>query len=97
MPGGLGEAQPANDDIQQLVNQVKSQLAAHAPGNESKDLKAISFKSQVVAGTNYFIKVHAGDQHLHLKVHKPLPHTRNPAEIMSVQSGKTHRDEILFF
>ena len=97
MPGGLGEAQPANDDIQKLVNKVKPQLALHAPDHESKDLKAISFKSQVVAGTNYFIKVNAGDQHLHLKIHEPLPHTRNPPEIMSVQSGKTHQDEILFF
>lgn len=97
MVGGLGEAQPANEEIQELVNQVKPQLATHAPGHESKDLKALSYRSQVVAGTNYFIKVHAGDQHLHLKVHKPLPHTGNPPQLSGVQAGKSHQDEVAFF
>jgi len=97
MVGGLGQAQEANDEIQQIVDQVKPQLAEHAPGHESKDLKAVSYRSQVVAGTNYFIKVHAGDQHLHLKVHKPLPHTGNPPQLTGAQTGKSHEDEVAFF
>ena len=37
-------------------------------------LTVVSFKSQVVAGTNFFVKVNADDKtHLHLRIFRPLP------------------------
>ena len=94
LEGGIGNAQSADDEIQEIVNTVKIQLGAHAPGNESKDLKVIKYRTQCVAGTNYFVKVDAGDQHLHLRIYKPLPHTGNPLQLVSVQTGKTLEDEL---
>lgn len=44
---------------------------------------------QVVAGTNYFIKVDVGhNQYAHLRVYQPLPHQGKEAEVHSVQLGK---------
>ncbi|CAF0926535.1 unnamed protein product [Brachionus calyciflorus] len=95
--GGLGQAQPVNEDIHDLVKQVKSQLATHAPGHENQDLEPISFRSQIVNGVNYFIKCKSGDQHVHLKVHKPLPHTQEGPTLTGVQTGKSDQDEVAFF
>ncbi|KAH1187430.1 hypothetical protein KIL84_020179, partial [Mauremys mutica] len=55
IPGGFTETKPATPEVQKIADQVKPQL-------EEKDKKpypvfvAITYKSQVVAGTNYLIK-----------------------------------------
>lgn len=76
---------------------MKSDIQTKA-GKEYETLKAISFKSQVVAGTNYFIKVHVGnDEHIHVRVFKALPHTGAGPEVSSVQVGKTADDAVEYF
>ncbi|XP_006039314.2 cystatin-A-like [Alligator sinensis] len=56
MPGGLSSANPATPEVQKIADQVKPQL-------ERKENKtypvfiAYKYKTQVVAGMNYFIKV----------------------------------------
>ncbi|XP_010023186.1 PREDICTED: cystatin-A, partial [Nestor notabilis] len=55
MPGGLSETKPATPEVQHIVNQVKSQFESRE--NRTYDIfKAIVYKTQVVAGINYFIK-----------------------------------------
>jgi hypothetical protein len=60
--------------------------------------KAIHFKTQVVAGVNYKIKVQAAEEgenvYLHVKVAKPLPHTQQPPFLMEVTSGHSIEDEL---
>uniref|UniRef100_A0A8C4U8Z3 Cystatin A n=1 Tax=Falco tinnunculus TaxID=100819 RepID=A0A8C4U8Z3_FALTI len=56
MPGGLSEAKPATPEVQHIVNQVKLQFESRV--NRTYGIfKAIVYKTQVVAGINYFIKV----------------------------------------
>ena len=76
---------------------LKGQIETH--GNKTfPALKAVSFKSQVVAGTNYYVKVHTGgDDHIHVSIHRPLPHTGEAPHVRGVQTNKTHQDEISFF
>ena len=38
-------------------------------------VKLLSYKTQVVAGTNYFMKVSVKDKVFHARVFRPLPHT----------------------
>jgi hypothetical protein len=41
----------------------------------------VTFKTQVVAGTNYMIEAKSGAEYYHVKVFKPLPHTQAPATL----------------
>lgn len=71
-----------------LAIQVKSQLEEKE--NQKFDVfKAVSFRRQVVAGTNFFIKVHVGeDKYMHLRVFEPLPHENKPLTLSSNQTNQ---------
>ncbi|XP_027700994.1 cystatin-A1-like [Vombatus ursinus] len=97
MPGGLSETKSATPEIQKIVDEVKPQLEKKS--NEKYDhFEAVKYRTQVVAGTMYFIKVHTGgDQYVHLKVFRPLPYTNDPMELSAYQTGKTKDDELTYF
>ncbi|XP_009458816.1 PREDICTED: cystatin-B [Nipponia nippon] len=77
--------------------QVKPQLE-EKEGKTFDVFTAVEFKTQVVAGTNYFIKVHVGnDEFVHLRVFRSLPHENRPLSLHSYQSSKTRHDELAFF
>lgn len=62
------------------------------------ELKAVKYSTQVVAGTNYFIKAHVGNgRYVHVRAHKPLPHTGKGVELHSVQTDKTETEPIEYF
>lgn len=97
MCGGTGDVKEATEEIQQIVDSLKCEIQSKA-GKEFETLKAVSYKSQVVAGTNYFIKVHVGnDDHVHVRVFQALPHTGAGPEVHSVQVGKTAEDSVEYF
>ncbi|PKK30431.1 cystatin-B [Columba livia] len=80
-----------------VVQEVKPQLE-EKEGKTFDVFTAVEFKTQVVAGTNYFIKVHVGnDEFMHLRVFKSLPHENKPLSLHSYQSSKTKHDELAFF
>uniref|UniRef100_A0A2K6BIR3 Cystatin-B n=1 Tax=Macaca nemestrina TaxID=9545 RepID=A0A2K6BIR3_MACNE len=56
MCGAPSVVQPATAETQDIADQVRSQLE-EKENKKFPVFKAVSFKSQVVAGTNYFIKV----------------------------------------
>lgn len=93
MCGGVGETRDATNEIQQIADSVKSHVLT------SKNLhpyKAISYKSQVVAGINYFIKVEIDGEYLHLRVFCPLG--ENPQHVLSRhQESHTRDSEICYF
>lgn len=97
MPGGLGQAKPADEEIQKLVDSVSDEIKSQSGGKDFAHLKAISYRSQVVAGTNFYVKVHTGDDHLHVKIFRPLPVHGDKAQVTGLQHGKSHEDEISFF
>ncbi|XP_072546797.1 cystatin-B-like [Salminus brasiliensis] len=95
--GGLGAEQAATPEIQKICDEVKSQAEAKA-GKKFGVFVAKSFSSQVVAGTNYFIKVHVGgDEYIHLRVFKTLPHDGGALKLHGVQTAKTHKEPISYF
>lgn len=93
MPGSWSDTQPANSDTQTLIDQVKSEVAK----KENYPLapyKAISFKSQVVAGMNFIVKVQVNtDKYIHLKIFQPLPESGQPI-LENIQNGQTVDDDI---
>uniref|UniRef100_A0A674JMX5 Cystatin domain-containing protein n=1 Tax=Terrapene triunguis TaxID=2587831 RepID=A0A674JMX5_9SAUR len=76
--------------------QVKPQL-------EEKDKKpypffvALKYKTQVVAGTNYLIKVsthNSNDEYVHLWVFQSLPHQKEEPSLTRYETGKTRDDPL---
>nr|XP_006124242.1 cystatin-A [Pelodiscus sinensis] len=99
MTGGLSESKPATPEIQKIADQVKSQLE-QKENKRYAIFEAIEYKSQVVAGTNYFIKVSVSDsteECVHLRVFKSLPHEKKEPSLTAYQTGKTKCDELTYF
>ncbi|XP_037104283.1 cystatin-B-like [Syngnathus acus] len=95
--GGLAEAVNADEEIQKICDKVKSD-AEEKTGKTFDVFIAKSYKSQVVAGTNYFIKVHVGgDDHVHMRVFKSLPYAGSTIELANIQASKTDADTIEYF
>jgi cystatin-A/B len=62
------------------------------------EFTAKEFITQVVAGTNYIMKVKAdSEEYLHVKVHKPLPFRNAPPQLMGVLAAKTETDPLTYF
>ncbi|NXS01506.1 CPI1 inhibitor, partial [Oxylabes madagascariensis] len=97
MTGGLSDTKPATPEVQQLVNQVKPQFESRANTN-CNVFKAIVYKTQVVAGTVYFIKVqNSEDEYVHLKLFQSLPHENQGPSLVDFQTGKTRDDPLTYF
>ncbi|NWS83872.1 CYTB protein, partial [Toxostoma redivivum] len=78
-------------------SQVKSQFERRANMN-CVVFTAIVYKTQVVAGTMYFIKVQVSDaEYVHLKVFQSLPYENQGPSLESFQTGKTRDDPLTYF
>ncbi|EPQ13397.1 Cystatin-A [Myotis brandtii] len=97
MPGGLTKAKPATPEVQEIANEVKPQLEAQT--NETyEEFEAIEYKTQVVAGINYYIKVRVGhDSYIHIKIFKPLPQQQQSLKLTGYQTDKSKDDELKGF
>ena len=94
MMGGYS-AQPKEitDTEQGVIDSVKEAVESSV-GKTFTKFKGLSFKSQVVAGTNFHFKVETDDDIIHIKVSRPLPHTKLPPQLNSVEVGKKLEDEL---
>ncbi|XP_065827449.1 stefin-C-like [Oscarella lobularis] len=95
--GGLSETSDATAEIKAIAEEVKGAAEAKAGQCFSKFV-ATKYRSQVVAGTNYFIKVDVGDgQYVHIRVFQSLPTPEQKVELTDIQTGHTADDEITYF
>ncbi|KAM7444169.1 hypothetical protein ABFA07_007214 [Porites harrisoni] len=97
VPGELGPLKPADAEVQKICDQVKPQ-AEEMAGQVFEEFKAISYKTQVVAGKNYFIKVHVGGpSYVHLRVFQSLPDDGSTLTLSAIKTGMTKDDPINYF
>ncbi|XP_052014888.1 stefin-3-like [Apodemus sylvaticus] len=94
--GGLSETRPATPEIQEIVDKVRPQLEEKT-NHKYEKFKAVEYKSQVVAGQNYFIKIDLGCSHfLHMKVYCGLS-GEDDLELQGYQTNKTKNEELTYF
>lgn len=74
--------------------QIKSDVESRTGASYSK-FNPTLVKSQVVAGTNYKVKVEVDDgNYIHVTFFQPLPHTGAAAEVKDVETGKSAGDAL---
>ena len=95
MCGGFdNEELDADDEVKALALEMKPKVE-EALGATFGTFEAVKYVTQVVAGTNYKIKVKVGDeQYVHIKVFVPLPCKNAPNELVSQEAGKSLADKL---
>ena len=94
MCGGFGNSRPADDKVKAIALEMKPKVE-QALGETYSEFEAVSFMTQVVAGTNYTIKVKVGNgKYVHIKVFVPLPCNGTEKELMSQEANKTLNDQL---
>ncbi|XP_057553463.1 cystatin-B isoform X2 [Hippopotamus amphibius kiboko] len=97
MCGAPSAVQPATAATQAIADKVRPQLE-EKENKKFPQFKAVEFKSQVVAGMNYFIKVQVDeDDFVHIRVYESLPHESKPLALTSYQTHKGRHDELTYF
>ncbi|XP_066455401.1 cystatin-A-like [Eleutherodactylus coqui] len=95
--GGLGCVKPATPEVQELCNQVKAEVE-EKHGKKYTKFEATEYKTQMVAGTNYFVKICVdGGEYIHIRMYKTLPHAGEKLSLTSTTPGKTKEEEIVYF
>ncbi|XP_069722587.1 cystatin-A-like [Phaenicophaeus curvirostris] len=94
IPGGFTDPRPATPEIQEIANKVKPVLEKEE-NRTYATFNALEYKSQVVAGTNYCIKVQVSDDEcVHLRVFQPLPVENQDPKLVRYWTGKTRDDPL---
>jgi len=94
LAGGWNESSELSQEEYTMVVELQPQVHEHA-GKEFHHFHPIAIKKQVVAGTNFFVKVQVGETEcVHVKIFRPLPHTGEPASVTEVHIDKTLDDAI---
>uniref|UniRef100_A0A7N5KIP7 Cystatin domain-containing protein n=1 Tax=Ailuropoda melanoleuca TaxID=9646 RepID=A0A7N5KIP7_AILME len=80
--GGTGPSQAATPEVQEMCNQLKADMEKSC-GKSFTVFEVIEVRSQVVAGTNYFIKIRCGDEEFSIR---RMEGSRPPSFILCLES-----------
>ena len=91
--GGYSETKPVagNQDLMNVIANLKTKIEERTQqGNPYTMFNPVSYQSQVVAGTNYKVKIDVGNlEYIHVKIYVPLPFMNSAPEISEVVLGMT--------
>ena len=92
--GGFNEVREVDEDVRTLALNMREKVE-NTLGETFDVYEPVLYTSQVVAGTNYKIKVHVGDEKfVHIKIYVPLPVYNAPNELLECQSDMTLFDPL---
>lgn len=87
MVGGFGSVKTADAGIVNLCNEIKGAVETKL-GKTYNTFEPIQYTTQVVAGTNYKVKVKVDDgDYIHIKIFKPLPCNGTELSLTEASSG----------
>ena len=95
MLGGLSNTKPSDNEVEKLVNSVKDNFQELNYNTDKFEIN--SYKSQIVNGVNYFVKVETDKEFVHLKIHQELPHNNSIVTLIKCELEKKKEDEISYF
>ncbi|XP_077487670.1 cystatin-A2-like [Amblyomma americanum] len=93
--GGLSEElKQADATVQEICEKIRPDVEGKL-GQCTVDFTPVNYRTQVVNGVNYFIKVHIGaDQYIHLRAHKSIG---GEISFVALQENKSLDDELEHF
>ena len=95
IPGGLSDTKNKDDTIQNIVNNFRNEIQEKVK-KEFNKFEAHSYKTQVVAGINYFVKVNTDDEYIHIRIFKSLP-PENNFKLVALEMNRNEKEEIDYF
>ena len=94
MCGGFGNVSNADESVQQLANSIRDKVEERL-NTKFNTYEVASYKTQVVAGTNYKIKIHIGNEaYVHIKVFVGLSCNGGETELTEAEDNKTIESEL---
>uniref|UniRef100_A0A131XM09 Putative intracellular cystatin n=1 Tax=Hyalomma excavatum TaxID=257692 RepID=A0A131XM09_9ACAR len=93
--GGLSEeVKDADDTVKEICEKVRADVEAKL-GTSFPEFTPLKYRTQLVNGINYFVKVHiGGGQHIHVRAHKAF---QGEISFSAVQEGKTLEEPLEHF
>jgi cystatin-A/B len=92
MVGGYGEVKVATDEIKALCEEIRPEAETKL-GKTFGIWEPVSYRTQVVAGINYKIKIRVSDyEFIHLTLFKPLQ--QEPMEISELTEGHNESESL---
>jgi len=104
--GGVGEVKPCDETVRGVVDKVKGSLFDKVKSAGSRphlnnveahqfDPTPVHYKTQVVAGTNFFVKVKIGEgDFVHARIYRDL---QGNVTLHSLQDPKGEEDDLAYF
>lgn len=93
--GGIGDLRSANYNVQRLLTTVKADIERQIE-NGIQECTALAYKTQIVAGMNYFIKVRIGPhRYIHVRLFQPLG--MMPTQLVGIDLNQTATSSITYF
>jgi hypothetical protein len=94
MMGGFGDAKQVTDEVKTLCDGLKEKIEAQC--NKSFDTwEPICYKTQVVAGTNYLVKIKVAEgDFVHAKIFKALPCNGGECSVTTATTGHSESDTL---
>ena len=89
MCGGFGNVNNADESVQQLANSVRDKVEERLNA-KFNTYDVVSYKTQVVAGTNYKVKIHIGNEsYVHIKIFVGLYSNGGSTELTQAEGNMT--------
>ncbi|CAG7716835.1 unnamed protein product [Allacma fusca] len=96
LAGGLGALKEADERVREVVGKVESEIRSQLSeklGAVNGPIEPIGYKTQVVAGTNYFIKLLVDEKIVHARVYRSL---QGEVSLHSVTEEKAAEEEVRY-
>ncbi|OTF77018.1 hypothetical protein BLA29_012611 [Euroglyphus maynei] len=83
--GGIApESAEIDPNVREMVKKFQPKVEQKF-GRKFQRFEPIKIRTQLVAGTNYFVKCHiGGDDYVHLRIYEPLPCMSKQPELIAI-------------